>query len=72
MGEVLRFRLTHGDGLVVRRLLDRDGFTVDGPDGAVDEPRAGLSVVVESEGRAARVREVLARWAPEARPVVEQ
>lgn len=68
MGEVLRFRLTHGDGLVVRRLLRRDGFRVDGPSGEVGETRAGLSVVVETEGRAARVREVLARWAPEARP----
>lgn len=69
MREVLRYRLAHGDGLVVRRLLDRDGFTVDGPDGPVGEPRDGLSVVAETEGRAARVREVVARWAPEARAV---
>jgi hypothetical protein len=58
----LRYRLPSGDGLVVRRLLVRDGFAVSDPESA--ERRTVLSVLVESEGRAARVREVMARWAP--------
>ncbi|WP_090857486.1 hypothetical protein [Nocardioides lianchengensis] len=62
----MRFQLSHRDGLLVRRLLDRDGFAVDGPDGRGDDRRTQLSVVAETEGRAARVREVVARWAPEA------
>lgn len=60
----LRYRLPRGDGLVVERLLRRDGFVVAGPDGGVGSPRAELSVVAETDGRAARVREVIARWAP--------
>ncbi|WP_244931467.1 hypothetical protein [Nocardioides sp. W7] len=60
----LRFRLPRGDGLVVQRLLSRDGFAVEGPDGRPLDHRAELSVVVETEGREARVREVIARWAP--------
>lgn len=65
----LRYRLARGDGLLVERLLRRDGFDVAGIAGVARQPRAELSVVVESEGRESRVREVIARWAPDAWPI---
>lgn len=64
--QVLRYRLPHGDGLVVSRLLRRDGFDVIGPGGRPPDRDTDLSVVAETDGRAARVREVIARWAPDA------
>jgi len=59
---MLHYRLPSADGRLVRRLLLRDGFAVLRlrPTGTRDE----LSVTVESDGRAARVRELMARWAP--------
>jgi hypothetical protein len=51
---------------VVERLLRRDGFAVAGLAGGAGNPRAEISIVVETDGRADRVREVIARWAPDA------
>lgn len=62
--QTLRYRLPRGDERVVRRLLARDGFDLADRDPGPEERRTVLSVLVESEGRAARVREVMARWAP--------
>jgi hypothetical protein len=61
---LMRYRMPRADGLLVLRLLTRDGFEVDGPGARAVDPRSELSVVVESEGREARVRELMARWAP--------
>lgn len=60
----LRYLVPRGDGMLVQRLLSRDGFEFVGSETRPSGTRVELSVLAETAGREARVREVMARWAP--------
>jgi hypothetical protein len=64
---VVTYRLLYGPGLLVKRLLRREGFDTQGPSYIRGASRVcRMRIGVEDDGREARVAELMRRWAPEA------